>query len=166
MESFSREFAFFDPNALIHFGLADDAVVFSVEAFNFSNTINFYLEDKLSTSFKNLSNKKTYEITLNENTDGVGRFYLHTTSSVLNTINQKPTYLNVYLAKNNILKISGLDKNKTKVTLFDVLGKQVLTDEIIGLHNKDIELGNLPDALYMVKLENKEGSITKKIIAE
>lgn len=148
-------------------GNKDDVIIFSVEKFDFPEEINVYLEDKIANTFIQLDEvDKKYTITLTKDSDGVGRFYVHTTSSVLNTIDQKPTYLNVYLAKNNVLKISGLGQNKTKVTLFDVLGKQVLTDEIIGLHNKDIELGNLPAALYIVKLENKEGSNTKKIIAE
>ena len=64
---------------------ANKEIIISVEALNLPAGVNVFLEDKQTDTFTRLDEANSnYKITLTENLDGIGRFYLHTTSSVLN----------------------------------------------------------------------------------
>ena len=50
------------------------------------------------------------------------------------------------------------------VSLFDVTGKQVLSDVSEQLSMKPVNLANLPNGIYMLQIATKNVSITKKVV--
>jgi len=97
--------------------------------------------------------------------NGVGRFYLHTTQSVLSITN--PALDNVSVFKvNNSLRIVCLQQGKASVKLFNISGRQVLNAAFESNGTKDISLPRLAKGVYIVQLETAEGKLNKKIILE
>lgn len=65
---------------------------------------------------------------------------------------------------NSSLSINALIQGKSKVKLFNMLGKQVLSSSLTLDGVKDISLSGLSKGIYIVRLETELGIISKKII--
>ncbi|MBE7685154.1 T9SS type A sorting domain-containing protein [Tenacibaculum piscium] len=134
-------------------------IVFSAKAMNLPENLNVYLEDKENNKVTELSNGGEYKATVS---GGSGRFYVHTkTSSNLNpdTIVLK-SKLSVYKANNSLI-INGLDEKAT-VVLYNMIGKQVFTQEIQNT-TKTVVLPSLASGIYIVKVQSGATQISKKI---
>ncbi|WP_233883401.1 T9SS type A sorting domain-containing protein [Tenacibaculum piscium] len=134
-------------------------VVFSAKAMNLPENLNVYLEDKETNKVTELSNGGEYKATVS---GGSGRFYVHTkTSSNLNpdTIVLK-SKLSVYKANNSLI-INGLEEKAT-VNLYNMIGKQVFTQEIQNT-TKTVVLPSLASGIYIVKVQSGTTQISKKI---
>ena len=136
---------------------------------NFPIGINIYLEDKEDNSFTLLDSSSNLTKNISTDLNGIGRFYLHTTSSVLsndkvlNNINN----ISIYTSSRENLRIVGVQNGATKVRLYNVLGKQVLNTSFEGNGVNDIELPkNLNNGIYIVQLETETGTLNKKIILD
>ena len=73
-------------NMIIPVGInAEAGTLITIDATtnNFPEGINIYLEDKQDNSFTLLEADSNFSFTPENNLDGIGRFYLHTTSGVL-----------------------------------------------------------------------------------
>jgi hypothetical protein len=67
----------------------------------------------------------------------------------------------------NFLEVKGLSENLNQVSIYSILGKQVLTKKInTQQSNFNIDVSNLVSGIYFVKLKGDNGSFTKKIIKE
>lgn len=144
-------------------------MTFSVEALNLPSGINVYLEDRLNNTYTRLDEANTtYKVTLNEALDGVGRFYLHTSSSSVLNIDDNIALDNISIYKSNAstLRIVGLQQGKANVKLFNVLGKQIMDSSFEAIGTKDISLPKLASGVYIIKLETEYGKMNKKIILE
>ena len=64
------------------------------------------------------------------------------------------------------LKITGLQKGETTMSLFNLLGKQIMTTSFDGANVNNISLPRLAAGIYVVKLQTKTGELNKKIILE
>lgn len=66
------------------------------------------------------------------------------------------------------IKFTIPDKLKTKITVYDILGKEVrtLVDSKLnpGSHEVDFDGDNLPSGVYFYKLETESFTQTKKMI--
>jgi hypothetical protein len=156
-------------NMIIPVGVIADsgsALEFSARLENLPEGIKVFLEDKEENTFTRLDElNASHKITTTSIMNGVGRFYLHTAKSVLSIADA--TLYNVSVFKvNNSLRIVGLQKGKTSVKLFNVLGKQVLNAAFESNGMKDISLPRLAKGIYIVRLETVEGKLNKKIILE
>ena len=139
---------------------------FSAKSENLPEGINVFLEDREESTFTRLDElNAAYKITTASTMNGVGRFYLHTTQSVLNTTDAKLDNVSVFKVHNS-LRIVGLQQGKAAVKLFNVLGKQVLKTAFESNGTKDISLPSLAKGVYIVQLETAEGKLNKKIILE
>ncbi|MFK8061148.1 MAG: T9SS type A sorting domain-containing protein, partial [Polaribacter sp.] len=141
---------------------------FSIDAANFSSDIKIFLEDRLLNRFIRLDEANSnYKVTLNDVSEKTGRFYLHTTENVLSTNTVlKNENINIYKLDNNTLKITGLSSGKNSIKLFNILGKQVLSNNFQSNSTKEIKLPKLATGVYFVKLKASKSNITKKIILE
>jgi hypothetical protein len=143
-------------------------IKFSVEALNFPAGINVYLEDRLTNTVTRLDETNSnYSITLTENTNGFGRFYVHTkSSSPLSTDAISLNSISIYKTNATNLRLVGLPQGKSNVKLFSVLGKQVISSDFTsnGVHN--VSLPNLATGVYIVQLETENGKLNKKITLE
>jgi len=142
-------------------------IVFSVETLNLPAGIKVFLEDKTTNTFTRLDEANSeYIVTLTEAENGIGRFYLHTKSSVLNTNNINLNNISIYKTASSAIRIVGLPKGKSTFKLFNILGVPVKSTTFMANGVFDIELPRLPAEIYIVQLENEFGIVIKKIILE
>ena len=142
-------------------------ITFSAEVLNLPDGIKVFLEDRATNTFTCLDEVNSeYTVTLTEDANGIGRFYMHTTSGVLNTTEINLKNISIYKTNPSTLRIVGSSQEKSTFKLFDVLGRQVVhtTFESNGVH--DITLRKLPAGIYIVQLENEAGRLNKKIVLE
>jgi hypothetical protein len=142
-------------------------ITFSASALHLPEGFNLYLEDRVHNTVTRLDTENTeYKTTVIKNTTE-GRFYLHTkTKAVLNTQTAILNTVSFFKTSNNNLKITGLQKGKTTVSLFNILGKNIMNTSFEASSVKNIALPNLASGVYIVKLQTEEGSLNKKIILE
>lgn len=146
-------------------GIVNSEINFSANSLNLPKGYNVYLEDKLNNSITNLDLEK-YTTTLDESFKE-NRFFIHTkTSNVLSTENENLQNISIYTTSNANLRISGLKRGKTNVSLFNILGKNVLDSTFEATSIKELSLPNLVKGIYIIKLQNNEGTLTQKIILE
>ena len=134
---------------------------------NFPTGINIYLEDKQNNSFTLLEADANFSFTPENNLSGIGRFYLHTTSSVLSAddfdINKN---ISIYTSSNNNLRIVGVQNGKATVQLYNILGKEMLKTSFEGNGVNNINLNTIPMGIYIVKLTTENGVLNRKIIIQ
>lgn len=138
-------------------------VSFSATIHNLPDNAKVYLEDRKTNTITLLNNHKNYKVTLHKNE--VGRFYIHTNAkalSVADVTNTKATMYNV----NSALYVSGLNpQEKTSLTVFNILGKEVYNTTISSQTKAVVQLpNNLQVGVYIAKLQTSENELTKKII--
>ena len=142
-------------------------ITFSTETMNLPSGIKVYLEDKNDNSFTRLDEANSeYKITLDSDLNGIGRFYLHTTSSVLNTPSFDISSVSIYKTSKTNLRITGLQSGNASVNLFNILGKRVYSNSFTAKSVNDINLPELNTGIYIVQLVTEQGKISKKIIIE
>ena len=143
-------------------------ISFTAEVLNLPNGLKVYLEDRLTKTFTRLGEENSeYKITVSDALNGVGRFYLHTTQSVLNIDDAK--FLNsvsIFKTNNANLRIAGLPEGKASISLFNILGKKVLSTSFKSNTVNNIRLPRLTTGVYFVNLMTEKGKITQKNILE
>jgi len=158
-------------NMVISIGINADAgkeITFSTEVLNLPTGLKVYLEDRETNTFTRLDELgNKYTIILNETSNGIGRFYLHTTESTLSS-NTNSVFKNIriYKTDHTSLRIIGLSPGKTTVKLFNMLGKQLLNSSFTTNDVHDISLPQLSTGIYLIQLESEKGTLNNKIILE
>ncbi len=146
---------------------ADKEITFTAEALHIPSGLNVYLEDRQNNTFTKLNEENVnYKVTLTEKLDGIGRFYLHTASKALSTPSEILNTVSIFKTDAANLKIAGLQNGAATVKIFTILGKQVLAKSFVADGPENITLPNLASGIYIVKLENEAGTLSKKIILE
>lgn len=158
-------------NMIVPIGVNAEAgkkITFSAEVLNLPTGIKVFLEDKLTSTFTRLDEvNSSYKVTSDSAFDGIGRFYLHTKSSVLSVDDINMQNISMYTTNKTNLRIVGLSEAKSYVKIFNILGKQVLHTSFnskSGVQN--ISLPNLSSGIYIVQLETETGTLNKKITLE
>ncbi|MCL7764949.1 T9SS type A sorting domain-containing protein [Polaribacter sp. Z014] len=142
-------------------------ITFSAEALNLPSDMKVFLEDRLTNTFTRLDElNSNYKITLDETLNGIGRFYLHTRSSVLSTNDVSLENISIYKTNNSTLRIAGLQQGNSTIKLFNILGKQMMNKSFDSNGIKNISLPKLSAGVYIVQLETESGKLNKKIILE
>ncbi len=141
-------------------------ITFSVDAQNIPAGIDIYLENRTDNTFTKLNDNGSYTITLSADTNGVGQFYLRTSSSALGLEDVTLTGVSMYTTDNTTLKIIGLQNGKSTVKMFTLLGEKVLQQAFESTGNNNISLPKLAAGVYIVNVQNTHGTLTKKIILQ
>ncbi len=128
--------------------------------------LNVYLEDKDDDSFTLLDGSTEFSTALTSDLNGIGRFYIHTTSSTLSTDEINLDHLSVYTSDSNNLRIVGIQNGSAKVNMYNILGKQVLTTSFQGNGLNNVPLPKLRAGIYIVQLETENGKLNTKLIIE
>lgn len=146
----------------------DKEIIFTAETLNLPSELKVYLEDREKNIFTRLDVMGSkYKTTINESLNGIGRFYLHTSSkSVLHVDTIALENISIYKTNNSTLRIIGLLKGKTTMKMFSLLGKQVLKKPFISNGVQDISLPKLATGVYVIQLETETGRLNKKIILD
>ncbi len=128
--------------------------------------LNVYLEDKEDDSFTLLDGSTEFSTALTSDLNGIGRFYIHTTSSALSTDEINLDHLSVYTSDSNNLRIVGIQNGRARVNMYNILGKQVLATSFQGNGVNDVPLPELRAGIYIVQLETGNGKLNTKLIIE
>jgi len=157
-------------NMIIPVGInaeAGTSITIDATTNSFPEGINIYLEDKQDNSFTLLEADANFSFTPENNLDGIGRFYLHTTSGVLSANDfTTNTNINIYTSGNDNLRIAGVQNGTATVRLYNILGKEVLNTSFVGSGVNDINLNAFPVGIYIVKLTTENGTLNRKIIIQ
>ena len=142
-------------------------ITFSAEALNLPTEIKVFLEDRLTNTFTRLDETNSeYKITLTEALNGIGRFYLHTAQSVLSTDDVILNSVSIYKTNASTLKIAGLPQGKASISLYNIIGKEMMSTSFTSNGNKEISLSKLSSGVYVAKVKTEKGVLSKKIILE
>jgi hypothetical protein len=140
----------------------------SATTLNRPDGYNVYLEDRDNNTFTLLDETSDFSTTVSSNLNGTGRFYLHTTTSLLNNNETNDGVLNVFkLDRNNFITVEGLSaqSNLTNLKLYNLLGKEVLSTTLTNNTNtQTISTEELSTGIYVIKLESGNNLLTKKLI--
>ena len=126
-----------------------------------------YLEDAVEGTFTNLK-VTDFVITPDSDLQGVGRFFIHTSSTTMSNEEATTNLLNVFkLDGNNFITVEGLatQSNQTNLKLYNLLGKEVLSIILSNNTNtQTISTEELSAGIYVIKLESGNHLLTKKLI--
>lgn len=155
-------------NTIIPLGInAISGSSISIEASknNFPEGMNIYLEDTQDNSFTLLESGVNFNTTLENDLSGIGRFYLHTTSSTMST-NDLATNnnLSIYSYNKETLRVVGVQKGVAKISIYNLLGQEVLSSSFQGNGVNDISLPSVINGIYIVKITSENRTTNKKII--
>ena len=157
-------------NMIIPVGInaeAGTAITIDATTNNFPEGINIYIEDKQDNSFTLLEADSNFSFTPENNLDGIGRFYLHTTSGVLSANDfATNTNISIYTSSKDNLRIAGVQNGTATVRLYNILGKEVLNTSFVGSGVNDIKVNAIPVGIYIVKLTTENGTLNRKIIIQ
>lgn len=99
-----------------------------------------------------------------EDVDETNGLFANIIGGVLSIESEILTSVRVYKINNSTLRISGLQKGKTSVKIFNLLGGLILEELIDGDEIKDISLEGLSSGICIVQLQNEDVRFSKKII--
>lgn len=145
---------------------ANETLTIAANIENLPKGLEVYLEDRSNGTFTSLDNGEVFTITTSEALHGTGRFYLHTSSQALSTDTNFVNNSVAIFLNNRTLHIKGLDSSKNEVSIYNLLGKRIENKLFTSDGNKTIDLTKLSTGVYIVKLENAAGFVSKKIILE
>jgi len=142
-------------------------LTFSTEITDLPTGINVYLEDKNTNVFTLLNNTNTtYQVTINENLNGIGRFYIHTTAQTLTNNEFSLQGIHLYQSNDKVLKITGLHQKNNSIKLFTILGQKVFEKHFSSDGVSTILLPEISAGVYVVRLKTAIGTLHKKIVIE
>lgn len=142
-------------------------ITFTLEAKNIPSGLKVFLEDRQENTFTQLDVLNSeYKVSLTEASNGIGRFYLHTSASALSIDDVFLNSVSIFKSDASTLKVAGLKNGKASVSIFNILGKQVLNTSFTANGVKEIALPNVAKGVYLVQLTTESGKLNKKIILE
>jgi len=147
--------------------LSGKEITFSADIKNLPDNLNVYLEDKVNNTFTNLSEKE-YTITLNNNSNSTGQFYLHTSAkSSSPTLPNETKGIELFKPKNSqVIIVKGLQSKNATLKIFSLSGKQVFDTVINSDGYSEISIPKLASGVYLVELVSDLGKIPAKIILD
>jgi len=132
--------------------------------------IYVYLEDRIANTFTLLSDN-SFELLTQTTLVGVGRFYLHFTSSTLSIDTMGSTSLvSAYKGKRDAyISVEGLQQfsEPTALTLYNVLGMKILSRNIKNPSQKELlSTVGFKTGVYILKVQVENIVFTKKLVIE
>ena len=132
--------------------------------------INVYLEDTVENTFTLLTNEG-FELTAQTTLSGMGRFFIHYTTSTLSIDTVSSTsLLTAYKGKGNTyISVEGLQQfsEPANLILYNVLGMKILSRKIQNPSQKEmLSTVGLRTGVYILKVQAENIVFTKKLIIE
>ena len=147
---------------------ANETLTFNAIATNLPDGLQVFLEDKVAGIITNITTTD-HQVTFANSLDGVGRFYIHTASSVLN-VDDAASFntVSMYKTSNTNLRIAGLrNSGLGTINMYSITGKQVLATSFTMQSVNNIALpSNLSKGFYIVQFVTDNSKHTKKILIE
>ncbi|NRD20720.1 T9SS type A sorting domain-containing protein [Winogradskyella eckloniae] len=142
-----------------------EQIQFSIAESTLPNSVNVYLDDVLMQT-STLLNNQSYSIVPSSNISGTGRFFLRTTVEALSIGASEFEDLKVYYLKDfSALFIEGKIANLTKVDIYDLQGRVVLTMPLDSdVFENRINLSSFKTGVYIAKVRSETQQKICKII--
>ena len=154
-------------NLVIPIGIDSKAggeIVFSVETVQLEAGCKVILEDRLTNTFTDLSTG-SYKVSVIANTAGTGRFYLHNCDIISHLEEQVlPGKITAYVKGNKEIRIIGEVGNDAVATMYNGLGKVVLSKKLGTGTMNIIDLPNPSSGVYLLNINNNGTSQTIKVM--
>lgn len=141
-------------------------ITISANALNLPAGIKVFLEDNSDNTFTELDDSSDFTTTLTSDLDGVGRFFLRTSSQALSADEVNFDNISMYTTNPRNLRVVGVQNGNAQVRMFNILGKQVMNASFIGDGMNDVSIPSLSSGLYIIQLETETGKLNKKVIIE
>lgn len=141
-------------------------VVFRAETMGLPPNVPVYLEDKVTGTFTLLSVPGSfYTVTLSEQSQGIGRFFLHTQSAVpkIGSLDNETNIGIIPLPQNNIIRVIGDFGSDSQLAVFDLTGRKILNRKLNSKEVNDVEMGDLTNGVYVVYISSSAQKVSKKI---
>ena len=131
--------------------------------------LNIYLEDAEEGTMTNLL-EGDFVYTPTSDLEGVGRFFIHMTADTMSNEDVSTSMLNAYKEVNaSYITIEGLatQTNETKVSLYNILGREVLSTTLNNnMNTQTISTVGLSAGIYVIELESGTDRLTKKLLIQ
>ena len=163
IQSIPKEFSIVIPVGII--AAKNTTIEISTISKNLDANLKVYLEDKKMGTFTLLDNSESeYSFTTDKALNGTGRFYLHTSSETLNTLDVVFKDVLLYVANKKVY-VKNLPSTNGFITIYNLQGKAILKR---NLHKKEdeIDVKNLSTGIYMVAIHQNNKVFKKKIIIQ
>ena len=150
--------------------IAGTEITIDASMTDFPEGINVYLEDQDNNSFTLLDSDSdsNFTTTLENDLNGIGRFYLHTTSESLSTSDDvlNNNNISIYISSKENLRIVGVQNGTANLNIYNILAKEVLSTSFEGTGVNDINLPILAEGIYVVRLSTDKEIMNKKVIIQ
>lgn len=157
-------------NMVVPVGITAEAnteITFTANTTNIPSGLKVFLEDRETNTFTRLDEANgEYKVTMSQDVNDVGRFYLHTTASALSVPEVHLENVSVYTTHATNIRIEGIALGKTQMKLVNMLGKEVLQQNFSSNGVSDIAIPKLARGIYIVQLNTEKGKLNKKIIID
>lgn len=146
---------------------AGEIVKFSINALNIPEEYAVILEDRTANTFTNLSDETAeYTIQLTNDSDGTGRFFIHTSFKSALGIDDLATenaFKVFSRAKDHQLVIRGNANENATARIYSITGKQIA---VVNLKHsaENIIPFNEEAGVYIVQITNEVGTQTQKFV--
>ena len=137
-------------------------MTFSLKSENLGDDVSIYLEDKLTGAFINVS-ETTYQATITEEAQSVGRFYIHTTEASLSTESLNENNISIYKSSLNEITIKGLTDEAT-FKMFSITGQKVLETMVRFNEQAKVRLPSLNSGVYIIRVSDGVHQINRKFV--
>lgn len=125
------------------------------------------LNDEKEITLSLLDTDFNFSTTLANDVNGIGRFYLHTTSQSLSSDDfLNNNNISIYTSSRENLRIVGVQSGTANVSLYNILATEVLRSSFEGTGMNNIQLPSLAQGVYIVRLSTDKGTINKKVIIQ
>ncbi len=150
--------------------IAGKEITFSINHQNLPSNLMVFIEDKTQNKIIRIDESNSeYKIIVKSDNHGIGRLYLRTSTTDLRkslyTDDLDTNEINVYITSNRSLRITGNNNNAVNLTLYNLLGKKILSKNFFSNSMIDLALPKaIKSGIYILKLASKKGNINKKIL--
>ena len=131
-------------------------VIFSAETVNLATDCKAILEDKLTSTFTDLS-KGTYKVTVAANSILTDRFRLYASTPTISAVGDLVTagQLSAYAVRNVEIRITGEVTPNAVASLYDTSGKLILTRKLDEGSLNVIPTPGFRSGMYVLKVNDK-----------
>ena len=130
---------------------------------------NVYLEDVEMGTFTNLY-EGDFVLIPTSDLEGAGRFFIHMSADTMSNEEVSTSMLNAYKEIDaSYITIEGLatQSNETKVSLYNILGREVLSTTLNNnMNTQTISTVGLSSGIYVIELESGTDRLTKKLLIQ
>ena len=148
---------------------ANEELTFSITTANLPSDLNVYLEDRENNTIQRI-NDNSFHITIANNINGIGRFYIYTTRNVLHIddISSIEKTVTIYKTSEESLRVIGLQNgNASSLKIYSTDGKEIFSHSFKSKQINTIDLPNkLTAGVYIVRITSDNKTHTKKIFIE